>query len=134
MMGGSAWKVTFFARRWRARGVGTRSSLSDHVSLSGSKAVGGERLNWLVRAREDLVGDGEPYLSGEVGSGMLAADLVGLSSGKLVWLSVRLCPGERRGWFSFRSESKRAKLLFAKCMLSGRLALGRSTIGRVEGS
>lgn len=63
---------------------------------------------------------------------------MGVSVGTLISLSVRLCPdppGERSGLFSFLlTVSKRAKLLLASCWLNGRLALGRSTIGRLDGS
>ena len=38
------------------------------------------------------------------------------------------------GLFSFLRGSKRVKLLLASCWLKGRLALGRSTMGKLAGS
>ena len=114
------------------------------MPFSGSKLLPGEKPNWLERASEDLVGDGEPCFSGDGGSGTPAADLVGLLKLMFDWLSLRLWPllrsGEepamelRSGLFSFLKLSKRAKVLASKSWLIGLLALGRSTMGSVVGS
>ena len=86
-----------------------RSSSSDQIELSGSYKV---EENWLVRASEDFVGDGEPPpFLGEP----LREDLVVVDSRDSLCRCVAADCGLRSGLFSFLKLSYRAKLLFANC-------------------
>lgn len=95
--------------------------------------------NWLVRDSEDFVGDAGdvPSFCGLDGRGILIGLLGLLNIDTAESLSIRLWPGRVGlliGLFSFLRLSFRVKLLLVMYWLSGRFALGRSTMGRLFGS